>query len=431
MARPKRKDKTRVVLKTGEGQRTNGTYFFRWTDKRGERHSVYAKTLDELRYKEEQIEKDKKDGIKAEARFTTVNDLFELWIVLKRGLKNNTFENYKYKVSELFRVTRGYVLAATQTETTKTDEKPYPVYSSQTKDKGLMGYYKDYLYEDAITWTTDGANAGTVNYRAGKFYCTNVCGVLLSNEVKANQMIAEALNSVAKGYVSYVGNPKLMNNVMADIVIQIPTQAEEREQLSSFFAKLDNLITLHQREFAFLCKEKSKKFRYIKNAWEQRKVREVTDRYDNLRIPVAASLRVAGTTPYYGANGIQDYVDGYTHDGEFILVAEDGANDLKNYPVKCVKGRIWVNNHAHVLQGKYDCADNQFLAYAISQADIESLLVGGGRAKLNAETLMGIDLLLPNKAEQIRIGKYLAQLDNLITLHQRKPNFYTGGYYAE
>ena len=135
---------------------------------------------------------------------------------------------------------------------------------------------------------------------------------------------------------------------------------------------------------------------------------------------MAASLRVAGTTPYYGANGIQDYVDGYTHDGEFILVAEDGANDLKNYPVKCVKGRIWVNNHAHVLQGKYDCADNQFLAYAISQADIESLLVGGGRAKLNAETLMGIDLLLTNKAEQIRIGKYLAQLDNLITLHQRE-----------
>ena len=152
------------------------------------------------------------------------------------------------KVSEMFRVTRGYVLAATQTETERTDEKPYPVYSSQTKDKGLMGYYKDYLYEDAITWTTDGANAGTVNFRAGKFYCTNVCGVLLSNEVKANQMIAEALNNVAKGYVSYVGNPKLMNNVMADIVIQIPTQAEEREQLSSFFTNLDNLITLHQRE---------------------------------------------------------------------------------------------------------------------------------------------------------------------------------------
>ena len=223
---------------------------------------------------------------------------------------------------------------------------------------------------------------------------------------------------------------RLYNDNILNTAITLPS-VEEQQKIGAYFENLDNLITLHQREFAFLCKEKSKKFRYIKNAWEQRKVREVTDRYDNLRIPVAASLRVAGTTPYYGANGIQDYVDGYTHNGEFILVAEDGANDLKNYPVKCVKGRIWVNNHAHVLQGKYDCADNQFLAYAISQADIESLLVGGGRAKLNAETLMGIDLLLPNKAEQIRIGKYLAQLDNLITLHQRKPNFYTGGYYAE
>lgn len=162
------------------------------------------------------------------------------------------------------------------------------------------------------------------------------------------------------------------------------------------------------------------RFKGFTDDWEQRKVREITDRYDNLRIPVAASLRIAGTTPYYGANGIQDYVEGYTHDGEFILVAEDGANDLKNYPVKCVKGRIWVNNHAHVLQGKCACADNQFLAYAISQADIESLLVGGGRAKLNAETLMDIELLLPSKDEQIQIGSYLARLDTLITLHQRK-----------
>ena len=154
--------------------------------------------------------------------------------------------------------------------------------------------------------------------------------------------------------------------------------------------------------------------------WGQRKVREVADRYDNLRIPVAANLRIPGSTPYYGANGIQDYVEGYTHEGEFILVAEDGANDLKNYPVKCVKGRIWVNNHAHVLQGKNEIADNRFLAFAISQADIESLLVGGGRAKLNAETLMGLDLLLPVKQEQVLIGNYFANLDHLITLHQRK-----------
>ena len=152
------------------------------------------------------------------------------------------------KVNNLFRITRGHVLAANKIQATKTSVKLYPVYSSQTKDKGLMGYYSEYIYENAITWTTDGANAGTVNYRPGKFYCTNVCGVLLSDTIKANQMLAEALNKVSKNYVSYVGNPKLMNNVMADIAILIPVQEEEREKLSEFFHRLDHLITLHQRK---------------------------------------------------------------------------------------------------------------------------------------------------------------------------------------
>lgn len=152
------------------------------------------------------------------------------------------------KVSEMFKVTRGYVLAATVTAEKQTEDTPYPVYSSQTKDNGLMGYYKDFLYEDAITWTTDGANAGTVNFRDGKFYCTNVCGVLLSDKVQADKMISEALNNVSKGYVSYVGNPKLINNVMADIPIMLPLRPEEREQLSKFFSKLDKLISLQQRK---------------------------------------------------------------------------------------------------------------------------------------------------------------------------------------
>ena len=152
------------------------------------------------------------------------------------------------KVSEMFKVTRGYVLPATDTSQEITDEMPYPVYSSQTKDNGLMGYYSDYLYEDAITWTTDGANAGTVNFRAGKFYCTNVCGVLLSDKIETSKVIAEALNNVAKRYVSYVGNPKLMNNVMADIQIAVPTSKRERDQISSYFSCLDRLITLHQQK---------------------------------------------------------------------------------------------------------------------------------------------------------------------------------------
>ena len=211
--------------------------------------------------------------------------------------------------------------------------------------------------------------------------------------------------------------------------ISLPNQIEQA-RVGEFFQQLDNLITLHQRKYAFLFRRFraaiSKKLATSTFSWEQRKVQGVADRFDNLRIPVAANLRVHGTTPYYGANGIQDYVEGFTHDGEFVLVAEDGANDLKNYPVKCVNGRIWVNNHAHVLQGKAGIADNSFLAFAISQSDIESLLVGGGRAKLNAETLMSIEFRLPCLQEQYRIGEYLTQLNHLITLHQRERISFSG-----
>ena len=180
------------------------------------------------------------------------------------------------KVKEIFKVTRGYVLPATITSDLKTAEMPYPVYSSQTKANGLMGYYKDYLYENAITWTTDGANAGTVNYRAGKFYCTNVCGVLLSDEGYANKLVAEALNQIAWKHVSKVGNPKLMNNVMSEIVVSIPNTIEEQQELSKFFAQLDNLITLHQRKcvflFGFFQAFISMIFTASTFSWEQRKL---------------------------------------------------------------------------------------------------------------------------------------------------------------
>ena len=156
-------------------------------------------------------------------------------------------------------------------------------------------------------------------------------------------------------------------------------------------------------------------------SWEQRKLDDIVDRYDNLRIPVAANLRIKGNTPYYGANGIQDHVKGYTHKGEFILVAEDGANDLKNYPVQYVNGYIWANNHVHVLQAKKEKANNKFIKYAISQTNIESLLVGGGRAKLNANIMMEIELKMPNNLqEQSSIGNIISKIDNLITLHQSK-----------
>ena len=140
------------------------------------------------------------------------------------------------------------MLATTKISEVKTNEMCFPVYSSQTKNNGLMGYYNKYLFNTAITWTTDGANAGTVNYREGKFYSTNVNGVLLSDDGYANRAIAEILDRVAWRHVSRVGNPKLMNNVMSNIKISIPSSFEEQNAISEFLTKFDHLIALQQRK---------------------------------------------------------------------------------------------------------------------------------------------------------------------------------------
>jgi type I restriction enzyme S subunit len=154
------------------------------------------------------------------------------------------------KVSDIFRITRGNVLSVTKMELQEKNEYCYPVFSSQTKNGGVCGFYNEYLFENAITWTTDGANAGEVNYRKGKFYCTNVCGVLLSKEGYANECIAEILNSITKKYVSYVGNPKLMNNVIANISFLVPSSIYEQHKISSFLNSIDDKINKTQDQIS-------------------------------------------------------------------------------------------------------------------------------------------------------------------------------------
>lgn len=95
----KRKDKARVVLRKGESQRKDGKYDFRWTSPDGKRHSIYAVTLEELREKENDIQRDSLEGIKAEARYVTLNDVFTLWAKVKRGLKDNTFPELSVPLS--------------------------------------------------------------------------------------------------------------------------------------------------------------------------------------------------------------------------------------------------------------------------------------------------------------------------------------------
>lgn len=99
----RRKDSKGRVLKEGESQRQQGGYQFRWRTSNGERKYVYASTLDQLREKESVIQRDKSDGIRTDVQKVTVNDIYDMWVLLKKGLKENTFQNYKYMYEQFVR----------------------------------------------------------------------------------------------------------------------------------------------------------------------------------------------------------------------------------------------------------------------------------------------------------------------------------------
>ncbi len=154
--------------------------------------------------------------------------------------------------------------------------------------------------------------------------------------------------------------------------------------------------------------------------WEQRKLLKVCKKEDNKRIPIKEQERKEGNTPYFGANGIQGYIDGYTHDGTNILIAEDGANNVRNYPIKLITGKIWVNNHAHVLKVNTKTNNGNFLVGAVKKINFYRYLVGSSRYKLTAESLNQVKIKMAKQSEQEKVGELLKNIEELLTLYENK-----------
>lgn len=124
------------------------------------------------------------------------------------------------------------------------------------------------------------------------------------------------------------------------------------------------------------------------------------------RRPVKASERIPGSIPYYGANNIQDYVDGYTHSGTYILLAEDGSASIDNYSIQWATGLFWANNHVHVLkvQGQLN---SRFLYHYLKTVNYAPFLLGGERAKLTQKNLLRIPIPIPPVAVQEEVVRVL------------------------
>jgi type I restriction enzyme S subunit len=350
------------------------------------------------------------------------------------------------EVGEVFKVTRGEVLSMTLVQDTRTKEAPYPVYSSQTKNNGLSGFYSKYLYEDAITWTTDGANAGDVNYRQGKFFCTNVCGVLINTDGYANRCVASLINNVSRKYVSYVGNPKLMNGVMSKIKIPFPSVAEQ-QKIADCLTALDDLIAAQSQKVEALQTYKKGlmqnlfpaegesvprlRFPEFQSAgeWETKKLINVSPAiFDGTH---QTPTYVTEGVPFYSVENIvsgaknkfishDDYVIATSRNkpekGDILLtrIGKIGFSQVVTWDfdfsiyvtLAVIKGsKYFVSHYLHY-----------FMQSARYQTELFSKsLMNAVPPKINMDSLRETEILLPSIEEQQRIAELLSVLDEQIS----------------
>ncbi len=151
-------------------------------------------------------------------------------------------------------------------------------------------------------------------------------------------------------------------------------------------------------------------------------LKECVEILDSKRIPLSSSerKRLKKIYPYYGAQGIIDYVENYIFDGEYILIAEDGNNlkSLQQNIATWVEGKFWVNNHAHIL-GEKKGYNLRYIYYLLSILDLRGYITGSAQPKLNQENLAGIQLQLPNINRQNKVAQILSCIDNKIEINNK------------
>ena len=148
---------------------------------------------------------------------------------------------------------------------------------------------------------------------------------------------------------------------------------------------------------------------------------DICEILDSKRVPITAKDRVSGPYPYYGANGVQDYVASYIFDDELVLLAEDGGHfGSSDKPIAYrVSGKCWVNNHAHVLKPKA-CIDVDYLCYSLMFRDVSDIVNGATRQKLTQADMREINIPLPTFEEQKKVVAKIGKVFELIALRKEQ-----------
>jgi type I restriction enzyme, S subunit len=291
----------------------------------------------------------------------------------------------------------------TITKSEMTEDGAYPVYGAN----GIIGRYDDFNHDGEQLVIGCRGSCGEVNITSGKCWITGNAMVVkpnanvLLNFLKYFLLQREVTNAVITG----TAQPQITRKSLAPIQLYLPPIAEQKRivtKLDAAFAEIDRAI-----EMSRTAKSSARNLvnATVQNAlsnakfgWQIHKLEDISENLDSKRIPVTKSLRLAGNTPYYGASGIVDYIDGYIFDEDLLLISEDGANLLmRTYPIAFpVSGKTWVNNHAHVLRFS-DSETQKWVELYLNTIDLSEFISGMAQPKLNQKKLNEIPIPLPSK----------------------------------
>ena len=277
---------------------------------------------------------------------------------------------------------------------------------------------------NSITISSSGAYAGFVSFHPYLIFASD-CFTVISKEDRLNQKFLFRLLKSRQDDIYKMqtgsGQPHVYARNFDDFEIPLPPieiQQEIVDELDGYQKIIDG------------CRQVIENYKPtidIEPSWEMVEFQKIISaNLDSQRVPITKSDRKKGNTPYYGASGIVDYVEGHLFDEDLLLISEDGAN-LKDrtYPIAfSISGKTWVNNHAHILRFE-DMETQKFVEYYFNQISVEPYLTGSAQPKLNQGTLNTIKIPLPSQEDRKAIVSNLEEGHNIVFGNKRLIEIYT------
>lgn len=298
----------------------------------------------------------------------------------------------------------------------------YPIYGSG----GIMGYADEFICDKN---TVVIGRKGSINkpiYVEVPFWNVDTAFGLVANKsvLESKYLYYFCENFDFEQLNTTVTIPSLTKANLQNIEIPLPS-LEEQRKIAAVLDKVSDLIAKRRQQLEKL--DLLVKARFVEMFgdidklnvnWHSEHFKDITVCFDSFRKPVKASDRklMQGQYPYYGATGIVDYVNDYKLDGEYLLISEDGKSlEFRNKPIAFIaKGKIWVNNHAHVVQCK-EKANITYLMFHINYMDISRWVTGIDQKKLNKENLDSIFIAIPPIELQNQFSDFVQQTEKTIT----------------